>query len=191
MRDFFHRQAHGSLRRKKMRFLVWICRVILLATVAAFVATLFYMTHNMGTQMDSAKPALNLVTVIGASVLGLGWPLMRRYWQALILLISLGVLRGLFGFQDFESLRIPLLTPFQADYLWVPIGVVAAALVVTLIARAVTSDRKLRALKHVQSLGIPGPKPAVAVAPPASLVTPGSEPATPAEDAAAAPEGTQ
>jgi hypothetical protein len=173
-----------------MRFLVWVCRVILVATVAAFVATLFYMTHNVGTDMDSAKPALNLITVIGAAVLGLVWPLMRRYWQALVLLISLGVFRGLFGFQDFESLKTPLLTPFQADYLWVPIGVTAAALLITLVARALTSDRKLRALRHAQSLGIPGPAAYVAVTPPAALVTP--EPAFVAAtpEAPAAPEET-
>lgn len=171
-----------------MRFLVWTCRVILLATVAAFVATLFYMTHDVGTQIDSAKPALNLITVIGAAVLGFVWPLMRRYWQALLLLISLGAFRGLFGFQGFESLKTPLLTPFQVDYLWVAIGVTAAALLVTLVARAIISDKKLRALRHVQSLGIPGPNAAVAVTPPASLVTPAPEPATPAQNASAAPE---
>jgi hypothetical protein len=172
-----------------MRFLVWICRVILLATVAAFVATLFYMTHTVGTEWASAKPALNLVTVIGAAVLGFVWPLMRRYWQALLLLISLVVFRGLFGFQDFEDLKTPLLTPFQSDYLWVPIGVVAVVLVVTLVARAVVSDRKVRALKHVQSLGIPGPNAALAVVPPASLVISAPEPTVPAQDTNAAPEG--
>jgi len=171
-----------------MRFLVWICRLILLATVAAFVAILFYMTHDVGTQMDSAKPALNLITVIGSAVLGFVWPLMRRYWQALLLLISVGAFRGLFGFQGFEGLKTPLLTPFQVDFLWVPIGVTAAALVVTLIARAVVSDKRMRALKHVQSLGIPGPNAAVAVKPPAALATPSPAPTAPAQDTTLAPE---
>lgn len=171
-----------------MRFLVWICRVILAATIAAFVATVFYMTHDVGTQMDSAKPALNLITVIGAGVLGLAWPLMRRYWQALLLLISLGALRGLFGFEDFADLKTQLLTPFQVDYLWIPVGVVAVFLVVTLVTRAIVSDKKLRALKRAQSPSIPGPKPPVEVTPAAFVAASGPEAEAPAQPAAAAPE---
>ncbi len=171
-----------------MRFLVWVCRVILAATIAAFVATIFYMTHDVGTQMDSAKPALNLITVIGAGVLGLAWPLMRRYWQALLLLISLGVLRGLFGFEDFVSLKTHLLTPFQVDYLWIPIGIVAVFLVVTLVTRAVVSDKKLRALRHAQSPGIRVPTPPVAATPAAPVAVSGSEPEAPAQPAAATTE---
>jgi hypothetical protein len=156
-----------------MRFLVWTCRVIMAVVVAAFVATVFYMTHSVGTDMDSAKPVLNLITVIGAALVGLAWPLMRRYWQALILLVTLGVLRGLFGTgPGFSSLKYPLLTPFQCDYLWISIGVVALALVASLVVRAVASDRALRAMKQVPSIGAAAPAAAVAepVTRPASLV---------------------
>jgi hypothetical protein len=171
-----------------MRFLVWICRLILLATVAAFVATLFYMTHDVGTQLDSAKPALNLITVIGSAALGFAWPLMRRYWQALILLISVGAFRGLFGFDDFESLKTPLLTPFQVDYLWIPIGVVAVFLVVTLVTRAIVSDKKLRTLKHVRPVGIPNPTPPVVATPAAPVAASVPEAEAPAQPAAATTE---
>ena len=139
-----------------MRLLVWLCRVILFVVVGAFVATVFYMTHDVGTDMDSAKPVLNLVTVIGAGLLGFVWPLIRRYWQALLLLIGLGVLRGLFAADPgLSSLRTPLLTPFQSDYLWISIGVVGFFLIATLAGRAITSDRKLRALKQAPTIGTP------------------------------------
>ena len=82
-----------------MRALVWTCRVIMTVVILAFVATIFYMTRTgeSGSQMDSAMPALNLVTVIGASLAGLIWPIAKRYWHALALLVSLGALRALFG----------------------------------------------------------------------------------------------
>jgi hypothetical protein len=171
-----------------MRFLVWTCRVIMAVVIAAFVATVFYMTHAVGTDMDSAKPVLNLITVIGAALVGLAWPLMRRYWQALILLVSLGVLRGLFGAgPGLSSLKYPLLTPFQCDYLWISIGVVALTLVASLVVRAVASDRALRAMKQVPPIGAGAPA-AGPVAPPASLAAADAEPAVASAEAPAATE---
>jgi hypothetical protein len=162
------------MEEAEMRFLVWTLRVIMAVVVAAFVATVFYMTHAVGTDMDGVKPTLNLITVIGTALVGLAWPLMRRYWQALILLLGLGVARGLFGTDPgLSSLNYPLLTPFQSDYLWISIGVVALASIVSLVIRAVVSDQKLRALKQAREAAIIGSAPAVAeaVSPPASLVT--------------------
>ena len=162
-----------------MRFLVWTCRLIMAVVVAAFVATVFYMTHAVGTDMDSVKPVLNLITVIGTAVVGLAWPLMRRYWQALILLVALGVLRGLFGEgPGLSTLNYPLLTPFQSDYLWISIGVVVLALIVSLVTRAVASDRALRAMKQVPAVGT-GATAVVAaepLTPPASLAAAYVEP---------------
>jgi hypothetical protein len=159
--------------------------------VAAFVATVFYMTHAVGTDMDSVKPALNLIAVIGTALVGFAWPLMRRYWQALILLVTLCVLRGLFGTgPGLSSLKYPLLTPFQSDYLWISIGVVALALVASLVMRAVVSDRALRAMKQASALGT-GPVAAAAaavVAPPVSLAAMDSGPAVPEGEVLAAPE---
>jgi hypothetical protein len=184
-----------------MRVAIWTCRVIMVVVIAAFVATVFYMTHDVGTDMDSSKPALNLITVIGTALLGLVWPLMRRYWQALILLVSLGVFRGLFGTgPGLSSIEAPLLTPFQSDYLWVSIGVVALALVASLVVRAVVSDRALRVLKQTQSTwnpalavaGAPAEAAAPTMVPPASLVVADSEtvamPATEAEESRAVSE---
>jgi hypothetical protein len=189
-----------------MRFLVWVCRLIMLVVVAAFVATIFYVTHDVGTQMDSAKPALNLITVIGAALLGFLWPLMRRYWQAFALLVSLGALRILFGQPELFKLDLlnPLLTPFQSDFLWIPIGVAPFMLLVTLVARAVASDRKLRAMKQVVAtanlaptsatltpvatyLAAAVPSPPVAAAPDLVAAPVEPEPAV-APEAAAVPE---
>ncbi len=139
-----------------MRLLVWVCRVILFVVVGAFVATVFSLIHRVGTDMDSAKLALDLVTVIGAGLLGLIWPLMRRYWQALLLLIGLGVVRGLFGADPgLSTLETPLLTPFQSDYIWISIGVTGFFLIATLATRAITSDRKLRALRKATTIATP------------------------------------
>jgi hypothetical protein len=176
-----------------MRFLVWVCRLILVVVVAAFVATIFYVTHDVGTQMDSAKPALNLVTVIGAGLLAFFWPLMRRYWQALALLVSLGALRVLFGQPELFKLDLlnPLLTPFQSDFLWIPIGVAPFMLLVTLVARAVASDRKLRAMKQVVATAtVVSAATAVAVAVPEPLMVAAPEVASApfAPEPAAAPE---
>jgi hypothetical protein len=178
-----------------MRFVVWTCRVIMAAVIVAFVATVFYVTHDVGTHMDGAKPVLNLITVAGAALVGFIWPLLRRYWQGLMLLVSLLVMRGLFGRPEIPgpSLETPLLTPFQSDFLWIPIGVVALMLVVTLVARAVASDRKLRALKQAAVAAAPKPAPVVAAAdtvvPPAALVVTEPEPAVAAPEApGAAPE---
>jgi hypothetical protein len=158
-----------------MRFLVWACRVILVVVIAAFVATVFYMTHNVGTSMDSALPALDLITVIGAGLVGLLWPLMRRYWQALFLLIGLGVFRGLFGRPGLANINTQLPTHFQDDFLWASMGVTALALVVALVVRAILGDRALRALK--QAPAIPAPVSSSAPpAPPVSLMVPEPQP---------------
>ena len=130
-----------------MRFLVWLCRVIVVVVIGAFVAVIFYLTHSV-SMPDSAKAALNWVTVAGTAVIGLAWPLMRRYWQALLLLIGLGVMRALFGEgPGLSSLRIPLLTPFQSDFLWVSIGVVVLVSIVALVTRAILGDRAIRAMR--------------------------------------------
>lgn len=179
-----------------MRFIVWTCRLIMVVVIAAFAATVFYMTHNVGADMDAVMPTLKLITVIGTALVGLVWPLIRRYWQALFLLVSLGVLRGLFGEPGLDSLEHPLLTPFQSDYLWISIGVVALALVACLAVRAVMSDRALRALKQAQSPS-PGTLGATdmttaEVAPPAPLMVTDSQvdvpPATETGDAEATSE---
>jgi 4-amino-4-deoxy-L-arabinose transferase-like glycosyltransferase len=149
-----------------MRFLVWTWRVVLAVVVAAFIATIFYMTHDVGTDMDPAMPALNLITVIGTALLGITWTVTRRYWHALILLVALGVFRGLFGFGERE-----LLTDFQALWLLVSIGVVGLVFVVSLTARALINDRAAKAAKAgaaqvaAQTVGAVGP-----FAPPAAPV---------------------
>ena len=116
--------------------------------VGAFVATVYYMTHDVGTDMDSAMPALSLITAIGTGLLGVVWTICRRYWHTLILLIALGVLRGLFAFPR-------LLTQWQTDYLWVSIGVIGLGLVVTLTARTLVNERALKAAKGTGTIQIP------------------------------------
>jgi 4-amino-4-deoxy-L-arabinose transferase-like glycosyltransferase len=138
-----------------MRFLVWTWRVVLTVVVGAFVATVYYMTHDMGTDMDVAMPALNLVTVIGTALLGIVWSSARRYWHAFILLVVLGIMRGLFGFPAVTEPK--LLTNFQSDFLWVSIGVVGLALVVSLTARAVISERALKSAKAAGIIPVPFP----------------------------------
>lgn len=172
-----------------MRALVWTCRLVMAVVAAAFVATIFYMTHKVGTQMDVAKPTLNLVAVIGAGLIGIVWPLMRRYWQALVLLVSLGVFRGLFGTNPgLTSLTTPLATPFQSDYLWFSMGAIVLALLATLIGRAIASDRRLRSIKHGVAAGAPAPAPRVT--PPAPVIP--SAPATaPASLVPPAPSASQ
>ena len=140
-----------------MRFLVWTWRVILVVVAAAFVATIYYMTHDVGTSMDGAMPALNLITVIGTGLLGIIWSIARRYWHALMLLVTLGLFRGLFWYGHTE-----LLTDFQKLWLLVSIGVVVVAFVVTLTARALANDRALKAVRAASA--VPA-APAVAVAP--------------------------
>jgi hypothetical protein len=130
-----------------MRFLVWTWRVVLLVVVGAFVATAYYMTHDVGRHMDSAMPALNLISVIGAGLLGVVWTLSRRYWHTLILLVALGLLRGLFGDE--------LLTEFQSLWVLVAIGVAGLVFVVTLTARALINDRALKAAKGTGTIQIP------------------------------------
>ncbi len=123
-----------------MRFLVWTWRVVSAIVLGAFVATVYYVTHERFTDvsgMDAVLPALNLVTVVGAGLLGVVWMLAGRYWHGLILLASLGVVRGLLGDE--------LLTEFQNFWLFISIGVVGLVFVVTLTARALVTDRKLKA----------------------------------------------
>lgn len=124
-----------------MRFLVWTWRVVAAIVLGAFVATVYYVTHERFTDvsgMDAALPALNLVTIIGVGLLGVVWTLARRYWHALILLAFLGVVRGLLGDE--------LLTEFQNFWVFIAIGVVGLAFVVALTARALVNDRKLKAV---------------------------------------------
>lgn len=134
-----------------MRSLVWLCRVIVVVVIGAFVAVIFYLTNSV-SMPESAKAALNWVTVVGTAVVGLAWPLMRKYWQAFLLLVSLGVMRALFGVgPGLSSLRTPLLTPFQSDFLWVSIGVVVLATVAALVTRAILGDKAMRAMKAAAS----------------------------------------
>lgn len=131
-----------------MRFLVWTCRVIITVVIGCFVATVFYLTHDV-TMDDAAKAALNWITIVGTAVVGIAWPLMRKYWQALLLLVGVGVVRALFGTDPgLSSLDTPLLTPFQSDFLWVPIGATFLTLVGSIIVRAIISDRRMRAMKQ-------------------------------------------
>jgi hypothetical protein len=181
-----------------MRFFVWTCRVLLTVVIGAFVATVFYLTHSVSFP-EGAKAALNWVTVAGTAVVGLAWPLMRRYWQALLLLVGLGVARALFGTHPgLSNLTTPLLTPFQSDFFWVSIGVVFVVLVVTIIARAILSDRHMRAMRQAASATvITGPvvaaETAAALREPAALAetapAPVMAPEAPAE--ATEPEPTQ
>jgi len=156
-----------------MRFLVWTWRVVSVIVLGAFVATVYYVTHERFTDvsgMDAALPALNLVTVIGAGLLGVVWTFARRYWHALFLLASLGVARGLLGDE--------LLTEFQNFWLFISIGVVGLVFVVTLTARALVNDRKLKAAgagtaAQPQIAAMPVPQivtPPAPVAPPAPVV---------------------
>lgn len=177
-----------------MRFLVWTCRVVMAVVIAAFVAIIFYMTHSVSFP-EEAKAALNWATVVGTALVGLVWPLMRRYWQALLLLVSLGVLRALFGQgPGLSSMRTPLLTPFQSDFLWVSIGVVFVALAGALVTRAIHSDRAMRSMRAAATATTAG---AVAVQTAAALqetaVAPVPEPVAPALEPVAppadAPEG--
>ena len=163
-----------------MRFLVWICRVIMAVVVAAFVATVFSMTHDV--DMDGVQFALGLITVIGAGVVAVAWPLMHRYWQSLILLLSLGLFRGLFGSPGLTSLEADLVTELQATFLWVTVGVGVVALAATLVWRAIANERALNAMKQAVSASIAGKAPAVETPP-----TPAAVEATPvaAKEAAA------
>lgn len=134
-----------------MRFLVWTCRVIITVVIGCFVATVFYLTHSV-TMDDAAKAALNWVTVAGTAVVGIAWPLMRRYWQAFLLLVGLGVARGLFGEDPgLSNLTTPLLTPFQSDFLWVPIGATFLTLVGSITVRAIVSDRRMKRMQQQQA----------------------------------------
>ena len=135
-----------------MRFLIWTWRVVLVVVVGAFVATLYYVTRDAGEHIKGAIPTLSLITVIGPALLGIVWAVTRRYWHAFILLVALGLLRGLFGFPN--ATEPELITNWQADFLWVPIGVIALALVVALTVRAVLSER---ALKTVKAGRVPAP----------------------------------
>lgn len=119
--------------------------------IGCFVATVFYLTHT-GAFAEAAKATLNWVTVAGAALVGLVWPLMRRYWQAALLLVGLGVFRALFGTHPaLSSLHTPLLTPFQSDFLWIPIGVTFLALVGMIVGRALISDRNMQAMRKAAS----------------------------------------
>lgn len=118
-----------------MSVLRWIWRVILLLTVGCFITTIYYMTHDV--DMDLALPALNVAGVAGTALLGVLWTASRRYWYALIMLASIGLLRGLFNDE--------LLTEFQSVWVLVSAGFVVFVLLVVLITRVLTHDRDRRA----------------------------------------------
>jgi hypothetical protein len=126
-----------------MRFLIWTWRVVLAVTVGAFVATAYYILHGEPSRMESSLPTLNLITVVGAALLGIAWTISRHYWHTLILLVALGVLRGLFDEQ--------VLTEFQGVYVLVSIGVVGFVFVVALTARALSNDRAIKAARAAAS----------------------------------------
>lgn len=175
-----------------MRFLVWLCRVIVVVVIGAFVAVIFYLTHSV-SMPESAKAALNWVTVVGTAVVGIAWPLMRKYWQALVLLISLGVMRALFGVgPGLSTLRTQLLSNFQSDYLWVSIGVIVLATAAALVTRAILGDKAMRAMRAAAATVTTGEAVAEqttaalseASAPPApEMAVPGPETVAPPADA--------
>ena len=131
-----------------MRCLIWTWRVVLAVTVGTFIATAYYILHGEPSSMDSAMPALNLITVIGAALVGIAWTLSRRYWYTLILLVAMGLVRGLFDEK--------VLTEFQSLYVLVSIGVIGFVFVVTLTARALINDRALKAAKETGVSLAPG-----------------------------------
>lgn len=135
-----------------MRLLVWVCRLLLVVIIGSFVGTVFYLTHDVAFP-EGVRAALNWITVAASAVVGLAWPFMRRYWQALLLLIGLLAFRLLFGENPslFAVQDPSLLTPFQSDFLWVPIGVTAASLIGTIVFRAIVSDRNLQAMRQAAS----------------------------------------
>jgi 4-amino-4-deoxy-L-arabinose transferase-like glycosyltransferase len=174
-----------------MRILIWTWRVVLAVVVGTFIATAYYMTHP-GTNMRGTMAALELVSVIGAGVLGLVWTLAKRYWHALILLIVLGLLGGLFRFTG-ETPEHGLLTEFQSIFVFVAIGVVALVFVITLTARALVADRALKAVRQAGAVQVAVEAPGVAlpVAVPASVSAVGRDTAATevTEDAAAGRRG--
>jgi hypothetical protein len=135
--------------------------------------------------MDPALPALDLVTIIGAGLLGVIWTLARRYWHALILLASLGIVRGLLGDE--------LMTEFQRFWVFIAIGVVGLVFVVSLTARALANDRRIKAVLAGSAAQLPvRPMPAPEIyqtAVPAAPA-PASAPAPAAEEPAPAPAAT-
>jgi hypothetical protein len=118
-----------------MLVLRWFWRVILLLTVGCFITTIYYMTHNV--DMDVALPALNVAGVAGTALLGVLWAASRRYWYALIMLASMGLLRGLFNDE--------LLTEFQSVWILISAGFVVFVLLVVLMTRVLKADHDKRA----------------------------------------------
>lgn len=112
-----------------------IWRVILLLVVGCFVTTIYYMTHNV--DMDMVLPAVNVAGVAGTALLGVIWTASRRYWYALIMLVSMGLLRGLFNDE--------LLTEFQSVWILVSAGFVVLVLLVVLMTRVLKADHDKRA----------------------------------------------
>ena len=138
-----------------MSFLTWLWRVILLVVAACFVTTIYYMTHNV--DMDLVLPAVNVVTVAGTALLGVIWTATRRYWYVLIMLVSIGLLRGLFNDE--------LLTDFQSVWLLISGGFVVFILLVALIARVLKEDSAKRAAAAAYAAAHPAPSKAVAAEP--------------------------
>jgi hypothetical protein len=150
-----------------MLVLRWFWRVILLLTVGCFITTIYYMTHNV--DMDVALPALNVAGVAGTALLGVLWAASRRYWYALIMLASMGLLRGLFNDE--------LLTEFQSVWILISAGFVVFVLLVVLMTRVLKADHDKRAAAAAYAAAHPavqrGPVTAVAptVAAPAVVAT--------------------
>ncbi len=118
-----------------MSVLNWIWRVILALVVASFITTIYYMTHNV--DMDVILPTVNVITVAGTALLGVIWTASRRYWYVLIMVVLLGLLRGLFNDE--------LLTDFQSTWVIVAGGFVVFMLLVVLMMRVLKHDRARRA----------------------------------------------
>jgi hypothetical protein len=118
-----------------MSFLTWLWRIVLALVAASFVTTVYYMTHDV--DIGVALPVTNIIAIAGVALLGVLWTIGRRYWYTLIMLIALGLLRGLFNEE--------LLTNFQSPAVFIAGGFVAFILLVVLIARVILLDRAKKA----------------------------------------------
>lgn len=137
----------------------WIWRVILLLTVGCFITTVYYMTHNV--DMDMVLPAVNVAGVAGTALLGVIWTASRRYWYALIMLASMGLLRGLFNDE--------LLTEFQSVWILVSAGFVVFVLLVVLMTRVLQADRDKRVAAAAYAAAHPAVQSGVVATAPAAV----------------------
>jgi hypothetical protein len=145
-----------------MSVLRWIWRVILLVVVGCFVTTVYYMTHNV--DMDLVLPAVNVAGVAGIALLGLLWTASRRYWYALIMVASLGLLRGLFNDE--------LLTEFQSVWILVSAGFVVFVLLVVLMTRVLKADHDKRVAAAAYAAAHPAVQSGVVATAPAAFAAP-------------------